>query len=93
MSEQKVSVSVEQCIIIKFLAAEGVQRSEILQRLKNSLEKHVSPELESLNGVKPSESGERVENTPHNRRPQTSITPSNIDRANMFIQDKNLLKH
>ena len=34
MSEQKVSVSVEQRIIIKFLTAEGVQPSEILQRLE-----------------------------------------------------------
>ena len=31
MSEQKVSVSVEQRIIIKFLTAEGVKLTEILQ--------------------------------------------------------------
>ena len=30
MSEQKVSVSVEQCIIFKFLTAGGLQPSEIL---------------------------------------------------------------
>ena len=34
MSEQEVSISMEQCIIIKFLTAEGVQPSEILQRLE-----------------------------------------------------------
>ena len=34
MSEQKVSVSVEQRIIIKFLTAEGAQPSEILQMLE-----------------------------------------------------------
>ena len=34
MSEQNVSVTVEQRIIIKFLTAERVQPSEILQRLE-----------------------------------------------------------
>ena len=34
MNEQKVSVSVEQRIFIKFRTAEGIQSSEILQWLK-----------------------------------------------------------
>ena len=34
MSEQKVSISVEQRIIINFLTAQGVQPSEIFQRLR-----------------------------------------------------------
>ena len=34
MSEQKVSVTVEQHIIIKFLTIEGIEPSEILHRLK-----------------------------------------------------------
>ena len=44
MSEQRGSVS----FIIKFLTAEGVQPTEILQRLENSLVKHVSPEHYSV---------------------------------------------
>ena len=64
-SEQKALVRVEQRIIIKFLTAEGVQASEILQRLKNCLEKHVSPELKSSNGVKPPEREEREWRTCH----------------------------
>ena len=35
MSEQKVSISIEQRIVIRFLTAERVQTSEILQRLEN----------------------------------------------------------
>ena len=38
MSEQKVSVSVEQRIIIKFLTAEGVQAMEVLHRLERQFE-------------------------------------------------------
>ena len=69
MSEQKVSVSVEQRIIITFLTEEGVQPLEIFQRLeKNSLEKHVSPELECSNGVKPSERGEGRERASERER-------------------------
>ena len=77
MSEEKLSVSVEQLIIIKFHTAEVVQPSEIHQRLEKNLEKHVSSKLECLNGLKSSrEERERVENTQHNPLPRTSITPS-----------------
>ena len=34
MSEQKMSVSVQQCIVIEFHTAGGVQLWEILQRLE-----------------------------------------------------------
>ena len=60
MSEQKVSVSMEQHII-KFLTAEESYHWKFLRGSKNSLKKHVSPELECSNGVKPSERGESGE--------------------------------
>ena len=86
-----MSVSVEQRIIIKFLTAERIQPSEILQRLEkqfgvsclsNTLEfewcKTFREERER------ERERERAENRPHKCRPWTSITPSNIDSANVF---------
>ena len=58
-SEEKVWVSIQQCFIIKFLTAERVQPSKILQRHEKQFGKHVSPELKYSNGVKPSEREER----------------------------------
>ena len=55
ISEKKVSVSVEQRIIIKFRTEEGSNHEKFFRGSKNSLQKDVSLELECSNGVKLSE--------------------------------------
>ena len=85
MSEQILSVSMEQRIIIKFLTTEGVQSLEILQRLEKQFEEAYLTRTLVLKQCKTFR--ERVEDMPHNRRPRTSIIPSNIDCANMLIRD------
>ena len=54
-----MSISVEQCIIIKFLTAEGVQPLEIFQRLKKQFEEVCLSRTQCSNGVKPSKREER----------------------------------
>ena len=81
MSEQKVSVSVEQRIIIKFLNAEWVQPSEILQRLENQFGEACLSRtwvFEWCKTFREEREREILENTAYNGRPQTSITSSNI---------------
>ena len=78
MSEQKVSVSMEQGIIIKFLTIEGVQPSKILQRLEKQFGEACLYRTRVLEWCKTLREGrererererERKEHTPHNRRP------------------------
>ena len=68
MSEQKVSVSVEQRIMIKFLTAEGVQPSEISQRLEKQYGEACLSRIRVFEWCKIFREGrERMENTSHNR--------------------------
>ena len=51
MSEQKVSVSVEQSITNKFVTAEGVQTSEIIQRFEKTVWRSKSVQNSSVQMV------------------------------------------
>ena len=86
MSEAKVHVSVEQCIVIKFLNKEGCKPSEICSRLK---EQYGEKTLSNVSVYKWSSAfkkrRETVENEPHERRPRTSITVMNSIRVNALI--------
>ena len=52
MSEQKVSVSVNNALLSNFLLQNVSNHQKFFRGSKNSLEKHVSPELYYSNGVK-----------------------------------------
>ena len=74
MSEQKVSVSVEQRIVIKFLTTEDVQPWEILQTLEKLFGEEYLSRTRGFERCKTFKEGmKRVENTPHNRRYRTSM--------------------
>ena len=83
---QKVSVSVEQRIIIKFISAEGVQPLEILQMIEKQFGVACLSGTRVFECCKTFRDGkEWVENTSHNRRPPTSITPSHNDCAKVLV--------
>ena len=88
MSEAKVHISMEQCIIIKFLMKEGCKPSEICSRLKRQ---YGEKTLSNVNVCKWSSSfkkgGEVVENEPHEDRPRTSITGENNDCIDALIRE------
>ena len=88
MSEAKVHVSVEQRIIIKFLAKECCKPSEICSRLKRQ---HGEKTLSNVSVYKWNSAfkigRETVENEPHERRPRTSITGENSDRVDALIRE------
>lgn len=88
MSEQKVPWSVEQRIVIKFLVGENVQPSEILQRLKQQYGEECLSRTRVFEWCKTFKEGrKRMENESHDRRPRTSVTPTNIDRVNAVIRE------
>ena len=81
MSEHKVSVSLQQRIITKFLTAEGVQPPENLQRL----EKHFRDSYLSRTRVFKYCKTFREGRAWRTRR-TTSINPSSMECANMLIR-------
>jgi hypothetical protein len=81
MSEGKVHVSVEQCIIIKFLM-KGCKAWEICSRLKRRYGEKVLSNVSVYKWSSVFKKGsEKVENEPHERRPRTSIPGENSDRT------------
>jgi len=88
MSEAKVHVSVEQCIIIKFLTKGCCKPSEICSRLKRQ---YGEKTLSYVSVYKCSSAfkkvRETVENKPHERRPRTSITGENSYRVDALIRE------
>ncbi|KAJ8938580.1 hypothetical protein NQ318_013634 [Aromia moschata] len=80
MREKGVHVSVEQRIIIKILAKEGVNPTEILRRLQaqfgdNTLSRtRVFAWHNEFSGGR-----EKVENQSHDRRPRTSMTSQHLE--------------
>ena len=89
MSQEKVRVSVEQRIIIKFLTKEVCKPSKICSRLKRQ---YGEKTLSNVSAYKCSNAfkkgSETVENEPHERRPRTSITGENSDRVDAIIRGK-----
>jgi hypothetical protein len=86
MTEQKVPRSVEQSIVIKFLIGENVPSAEIHHRLQQQYEEECLSRTREFEWCKCFREGrERVENEPHDRRPLTSITEPNTDRADALI--------
>lgn len=87
MSKQKVPWSVEQRIVIKFLG-ENVPSAEIHHRLQQQYREECLSLTHVFEWCKCfRESRERVENEPHDRRPRTSVTEPNIDRADALIRE------
>ena len=74
MSEQKVLWSVEQCIVIKFLG-ENVLSTEMHHRLQQQYGEECLSRTRVFEWSKCFREGrERMENEPHDHRPQTSVT-------------------
>ena len=75
----------EQRIVIKFLG-ENVPFTEIHHRLQQQYGEECLSRTRVFEWCKCFREGrERVENEPHDRRPRTSITEPNIDRADALI--------
>ncbi|PNF26459.1 hypothetical protein B7P43_G15948 [Cryptotermes secundus] len=88
MSEQNVLRSVEQRIVIKFLVGENVPSAEIHYRLQQQYGEECLSWTHVFEWCKCFREGrECMENKPHNRRAQTSVTEPNIDRADAFIRE------
>jgi len=88
MSEQKVPRSVEQRIVIKFLVGENLPSAEIHHRLQQQYGEECLSRTRVFEWCKCLRDGrERVENEPRDRRPRTSVTEPNIDRADAFIRE------
>jgi len=88
MSKAKVHVSMEQCIIIKFLTKEGCKPSEICSRLKRQYgEKALSNVIVYKWSSAFKKERETVENEPHECRLRTSITGKNSDHVDALIRD------
>ena len=86
MSEAKVHISVEQCIIIKFLTKEGCKPSEICSRLKKQYGEKILSNVSVYKWSSAFKKGrETVENEPHEHQPRTSITGENRDRVDALI--------
>lgn len=87
MSEQDVSPSIAQRIIIKFLAAEGVKPAEILRRLTVQFGEETLSRARVFAWHKQFVEGrDRVQNESHDRRPRSSITADNISRVRQLIE-------
>ncbi|PNF14690.1 hypothetical protein B7P43_G10269 [Cryptotermes secundus] len=88
MSEQEVPRSVEQRILIKFLIGENAPSAEIHHRLQQQYGEECPSRTRVFEWCKCFRGGrERVENEPHDRRPRTSVTKPNIDRADALIRE------
>ncbi|PNF16098.1 hypothetical protein B7P43_G03293 [Cryptotermes secundus] len=88
MSKQKLSRSVEQRIVIKFLVGENVRSTEIHHRPQQQYGEECLSRTRVFEWCKCFREGrELVENEPHDRRPQTSITKPNIDRADALLRE------
>ena len=69
------------------LLQKGFNHRKFFRGSKNSLEKHVYPELVFEWCKTFREGRESVENMPHNRLPRTLNTPSSIYHANVLLRD------
>ena len=88
MGEAKVHVSMEQCIIIRFLTKEGCKQSEICSRLKRQYSEKMLSNVSVCKWSSVFKKGkEMVENEPHEHWPRTSITGENSDRVHTLIQE------
>ncbi|PNF41429.1 hypothetical protein B7P43_G13783 [Cryptotermes secundus] len=87
MSVQKVPLSVEQRIVIRFLR-ENVLSAEIHHRLQQQYGEECLSWTRVFEWCKCFREGrERVENEPHDHWPRTSITEPNIDHADVLIRE------
>lgn len=87
MSETDLHISVEKRIIIKFLAKEGVNPTEILRRLQAQFGDNTLSRTRVFAWHKEFSGGrETVENESHARRPRTSVTEANIDAIGNLIE-------
>ena len=87
MSEQKVLRSVEQRIVIKFLG-ENVPSAEIHHRLQQQYGEECLSRTRVFEWCKCFREGrECVENELHDRRPRTSVTELNVDRAHALTRE------
>jgi hypothetical protein len=78
---------VEQRIVIKFLG-ENVLSAEIHHRFQQQRGEEFLSRTRVSEWCKCFREGrERVENEPHDRRPQTSVTEPNTDRADTLIRE------
>jgi len=93
MSEKEVHVYVAQRIIIKFLAQEGVNPTEIFGRLtKQFKEKTLSRDRVFTWHKQFTEGHERVGNECHGRLPRTSIKGNNIRHVRQLLKgDRRLI--
>ncbi|XP_049961768.1 protein GVQW3-like [Schistocerca serialis cubense] len=87
MSEQKVHPLIAQCIVIIFLAREGVTTGEICQRLNAQFSDKTLSRTHVFAWHKKFKEGERVENQQHDCRPWTRITNKNICVVKDIIDD------
>ena len=88
MSKVKVHISVEQCIIIKFVTKEGCILSEVCSRFKRQYGGKTQSNVSICKWCSAFKIGrEMVENEPHEHRPRTSITGENSDRVDALIRE------
>ena len=88
MSEAKVHVSMQQCIIIKFLTKQGCKPSEICSRLKRQYGERTLSNVSVYKWSSVFKKGrETAENETHDCRPRTSITGENSDHVDALIRE------
>ena len=88
MSEAKVHISMERCIIIRFVTKKGCKPSEICSRLKRQYGEKTLSNVSVYKWSSAFKKGrEMVENEPYERWLRTSITGENSDRSDALIQE------
>jgi len=79
MSEREVPITIAQCVVIKFLTNENVGLNAIWHRLHAQYRESTLSKTQVRFWHKEFLGGrDAVQNTSHQRRPRTSITPGNI---------------
>lgn len=88
MTEQEVSTTVAQRVIIRFLANEGIKQTEILTRLQEQFGDSILSRTQVFDWAKKFRSGRNaVESESHKRRPRSSVTDENIRAVRKLVED------
>jgi len=87
MSEREVLITIAQRVVIKFLTNENVGPNEIWRRLRAQYGESTLSKTQVKFWHKEFRRGrDAVQNTSHQRRPRTSITPGNIAAVRDVIE-------
>ena len=87
MSEREVPIAIAQCVVIKFLTNENVGPNEIWRRLCTQYRESTLSKTQVKFWHKEFHRGrDAVQNTRHQWRPRTSITPENIAAVRDLIE-------